>query len=48
MVDAAPAPDAEHDSGSMVPLAATAGLVAVIGGAAVRRQAPPPCGVTPA
>ncbi len=35
MVDAAPAPDAEHDSGSMVPLAATAGLVALIGGAAV-------------
>ncbi|MGW3439223.1 hypothetical protein ACWDB3_18810 [Streptomyces bacillaris] len=35
VVDAAPAPDAEHDSGSVVPLAATAGLVAVIGGAAV-------------
>ncbi|MEU1324062.1 hypothetical protein [Streptomyces microflavus] len=35
VVDAAPAPDAEHDSGSVVPVAATAGLVAVIGGAAV-------------
>ncbi|MFC9028858.1 hypothetical protein [Streptomyces arboris] len=35
VVDAAPAPDAEHDSGSVVPIAATAGLVAVIGGAAV-------------
>lgn len=35
VVDAAPAADAEHDSGSVVPLAATAGLVAVIGGAAV-------------
>ncbi|MFJ6611267.1 hypothetical protein ACIQPT_13380 [Streptomyces sp. NPDC091289] len=35
VVDAAPAADAEHDSGSMVPVAATAGLVVVIGGAAV-------------
>ncbi|MEE1732982.1 hypothetical protein PUR33_28085 [Streptomyces sp. BE282] len=35
VVDADPAPDAEHDSGSVVPVAATAGLVAVIGGAAV-------------
>ncbi|MEU3207211.1 hypothetical protein ABZ702_25725 [Streptomyces cyaneofuscatus] len=35
VVDAAPAADAEHDSGSVVPIAATAGLVAVIGGAAV-------------
>ncbi|MDX2401866.1 hypothetical protein NJO91_01840 [Streptomyces microflavus] len=35
VVDAAPAPEAEHDSGSVVPVAATAGLVAVIGGAAV-------------
>ncbi|CAM5266795.1 hypothetical protein ACTFBT_02115 [Streptomyces microflavus] len=35
VVDAAPVPDAEHDSGSVVPVAATAGLVAVIGGAAV-------------
>ncbi|NYS21226.1 hypothetical protein HFP43_33190 [Streptomyces sp. SJ1-7] len=35
VVDAAPAPDAGHDSGSVVPVAATAGLVAVIGGAAV-------------
>ncbi|MFE2292545.1 hypothetical protein [Streptomyces sp. NPDC059452] len=35
VVDAAPAADAEHDSGSLVPVAATAGLVAVIGGAAV-------------
>ncbi|MBK3584822.1 LPXTG cell wall anchor domain-containing protein, partial [Streptomyces sp. MBT57] len=35
VVDAAPAPDAEHDSDSVVPVAATAGLVAVIGGAAV-------------
>ncbi|MGW3335093.1 hypothetical protein ACWDF9_31675 [Streptomyces rubiginosohelvolus] len=35
VVDAAPAADAEHDSGSIVPVAATAGLVVVIGGAAV-------------
>ncbi|MDT0488960.1 hypothetical protein RM717_00390 [Streptomyces griseus] len=35
VVDAAPAADAEHDSGSLLPVAATAGLVAVIGGAAV-------------
>ncbi|MFJ9111242.1 hypothetical protein [Streptomyces sp. NPDC102283] len=35
VVDAAPAADAEHDSGSVVPVAATAGLVVVIGGAAV-------------
>lgn len=35
VVDAAPAADAEHDSGSMAPVAATAGLVVVIGGAAV-------------
>ncbi|MGA5001218.1 hypothetical protein ACPCB7_24665 [Streptomyces arboris] len=35
VVDAAPAPDAAHDSGSVMPIAATAGLVAVIGGAAV-------------
>ncbi|MFJ7414179.1 hypothetical protein ACIQWZ_25730 [Streptomyces sp. NPDC098077] len=35
VVEAAPAADAEHDSGSIVPVAATAGLVVVIGGAAV-------------
>ncbi|MFD4028391.1 hypothetical protein ACFWRV_33500 [Streptomyces sp. NPDC058576] len=35
VVDAAPAADAEHDSGSMAPVAATAGLVVVIGGAAL-------------
>ncbi|MFF8983591.1 hypothetical protein ACF08E_09390 [Streptomyces globisporus] len=35
VVDAAPAADAEHDSGSIVPVAATAALVVVIGGAAV-------------
>ncbi|MCQ1579645.1 hypothetical protein [Streptomyces parvus] len=35
VVDAAPAADAEHDSGSIVGVAATAGLVVVIGGAAV-------------
>ncbi|MEV6475355.1 hypothetical protein [Streptomyces sp. NPDC051657] len=35
VVDAAPAADAEHDSGSVVPVAATAGLVVVIGGAAL-------------
>ncbi|WP_030328939.1 hypothetical protein [Streptomyces sp. NRRL B-1381] len=33
--DAPPAADAEHDSGSVLPVAATAGLVVVIGGAAV-------------
>lgn len=35
VVDAAPAADAEHDSGSIVPVAVTAALVVVIGGAAV-------------
>ncbi|MET7554399.1 hypothetical protein ABZS72_09325 [Streptomyces albidoflavus] len=34
VVDAAPAADAPHDSGSIVPVAAGAGLVVVIGGAA--------------
>ncbi|MFJ1788011.1 hypothetical protein ACIOML_27360 [Streptomyces anulatus] len=35
VVDAAPAADTEHDSGSIVPVAVTAALVVVIGGAAV-------------
>ncbi|WP_406144864.1 hypothetical protein [Streptomyces anulatus] len=35
VVDAAPAADAEHESGSIVPVAVTAALVVVIGGAAV-------------
>ncbi|MFI1018996.1 hypothetical protein [Streptomyces sp. NPDC020965] len=35
VVDAAPAADAEHDSGSVLPVAATAALVLLIGGAAV-------------
>ncbi|MGC5341569.1 hypothetical protein [Streptomyces sp. DT171] len=35
VIDAAPASDAPHDSGSLVPVAATTGLVVVIGGAAV-------------
>lgn len=34
VVDAAPAADAEHDSGSIVPVAVTAALVVVIGGSA--------------
>lgn len=34
VVDAAPAADARHDSGSIVPMAAGAGLVVLIGGAA--------------
>ncbi|MFI1827496.1 hypothetical protein ACH41E_13755 [Streptomyces sp. NPDC020412] len=35
VVDAAPAADAEHDSGSIVPVLATVGLVAALGAAAV-------------
>ncbi|MEW2130951.1 hypothetical protein [Streptomyces sp. NPDC005435] len=35
VVDAAPAADAEHDSGSVLPVAAAGGLVVLIGGAAV-------------